>query len=94
MRACFSFGVRVAARRSLDSYTRIGARPTDAARPRRYSRPMTEKHIFADVDLPFHVWVKESGRWVLRDAAEQGIAAGVSRAEPASSLPPDSARRP
>lgn len=30
---------------------------------------MTEKYVFADVDLPFHVWVKEGSRWVLRDAA-------------------------
>ena len=28
---------------------------------------MTEKHYFADVDLPFHVWVREGCRWVLRD---------------------------
>jgi hypothetical protein len=32
---------------------------------------MTEKHIFADVSLPFHVWVKEGPRWVLRDAASR-----------------------
>jgi len=31
---------------------------------------MTEKYIFADVDLPFHVWVREGARWVLRDAGE------------------------
>jgi hypothetical protein len=30
---------------------------------------MSEKHIFADVSLPFHVWIKEGPRWVLRDAA-------------------------
>jgi len=30
---------------------------------------MTEKHIFADVSLPFHVWVKEGCKWVLQDAA-------------------------
>lgn len=30
---------------------------------------MTEKHLFADVEQPFHVWVKEGTRWVLRDAA-------------------------
>jgi hypothetical protein len=29
---------------------------------------MTEKHMFAAVDLPFHVWVKEGSRWVLREA--------------------------
>jgi hypothetical protein len=35
---------------------------------------MSEKHFFADVDLPFHVWVRESragqARWVLRHASE------------------------
>jgi hypothetical protein len=30
---------------------------------------MKEKLMFADVSLPFHVWVKEGHRWVLRDAA-------------------------
>jgi hypothetical protein len=30
---------------------------------------MTEKYLFAAVDLPFHVWVKEGTRWVLREAA-------------------------
>jgi hypothetical protein len=30
---------------------------------------MTEKHIFADVSLPYHVWVREGHRWVLRDDA-------------------------
>jgi hypothetical protein len=29
---------------------------------------MTNNYFFADVDLPFHVWVKEGGRWVLREA--------------------------
>jgi len=27
--------------------------------------------MFADVSLPFHVWVKEGHRWVLRDAADR-----------------------
>jgi hypothetical protein len=30
-----------------------------------------EKFLFADVDLPFHVWVKEGRRWVLRDAGAE-----------------------
>ncbi len=34
---------------------------------------MTEQHFFADVTLPFHVWVRETSgvtaRWVLRDAS-------------------------
>lgn len=29
---------------------------------------MDDQHFFADVDLPFHVWVREGRRWVLRDA--------------------------
>ncbi|MGZ5042740.1 MAG: hypothetical protein ACXWG1_18940 [Usitatibacter sp.] len=49
-------------------------------------KPMTEKHVFAAVDLPFHVWVKEGSRWVLRDAAQRmqetsapaGTSAGAS----------------
>lgn len=32
---------------------------------------MDEQHFFADVDLPFHVWVREGRRWVLRDASPQ-----------------------
>ena len=43
---------------------------------------MNEKHFFADVDLPFHVWVREGTgrgfRWVLKHAAE------VRRMAPAS----------
>jgi len=30
---------------------------------------MDEPPFYADVDLPFHVWVREGRRWVLRDAA-------------------------
>lgn len=35
---------------------------------------MNEQYFFADVDLPFHVWVRErcsarGYRWVLRDAS-------------------------
>lgn len=34
---------------------------------------MNDQHYFADVDLPFHVWVRERApgrgfRWVLREA--------------------------
>lgn len=47
---------------------------------------MTEKHIFADVSLPFHVWVKEGHRWVLRDAASrvEGEASAVREARTTS----------
>ena len=47
--------------------------------------PMTEKHIFADVSLPFHVWVKEGHRWVLRDATAQLETDSKSPAEPGTS---------
>jgi hypothetical protein len=33
-------------------------------------KTMTEKYVFADADLPFHVWVKEGNGWVLRNAAK------------------------
>jgi hypothetical protein len=40
---------------------------------------MDNQHFFADVDLPFHVWVREGKRWVLREApqarAEENVAA-------------------
>ena len=29
---------------------------------------MDDQHFFADVNLPFHVWIREGRRWVLRDA--------------------------
>lgn len=32
---------------------------------------MTEKYIYADVEKPFHFWVREGQRWILRDAAAQ-----------------------
>lgn len=32
---------------------------------------MDDPHFYADVDLPFHVWVREGRRWVLRDAADR-----------------------
>ena len=87
--ARLSFAARFAARRSFESYTRIGAFPTDAARARDYSGCMTEKYLFADVDLPFHVWVKDGGRWVLRDAGAGAQGAGASlRAEPGISSSP------
>ncbi len=35
---------------------------------------MSNPHFFADVDLPFHVWVREhtpaGERWVLREATQ------------------------
>jgi len=46
---------------------------------------MTEKHIFADVSLPFHVWVKEGHRWVLRDATAQLGSGPTTPAEPGTS---------
>ena len=67
------------------------ALPTDAARRRQYSGSMTEKYVFADVNLPFHVWVKEGSRWVLRDAGtELQRPAASFRAAPSAALGPDS----
>lgn len=52
---------------------------------------MTEKHYFADVDLPFHFWVREGGRWVLREAIAPGPTAekapSYSRSQPAPTRP-------
>ena len=43
---------------------------------------MTERYVFADVNLPFHVWVKEGNRWVLRcRAAESAGDALTARGE-------------
>ena len=39
---------------------------------------MTERYLFADVEQPFHVWVKEGARWVLRDAAAGAPVAGAA----------------
>ena len=54
---------------------------------------MSEQHYYADVNLPFHVWVRERAgtrgyRWVLRKASE--MKDGGEGAMPA----PDEARRP
>ena len=54
--------------------------------PRTLPFPMEQQPFFADVDLPFHVWVREGRRWVLRDAASrvQGEVARSAAAEPDS----------
>ena len=43
-----------------------------ARRARYILSPMNEKCFYADVELPFHVWVREGSRWVLRDARAAG----------------------
>lgn len=52
---------------------------------------MREEHFFADVDLPFHVWVREERggvrRWVLRDASPHAEHVASRRAD-ASMEPP------
>lgn len=50
---------------------------------------MTERYVFADVNLPFHVWMKEGNRWVLRERrAEAGDESLSGRGEgPRSSGP-------
>jgi len=44
---------------------------------------MEQQPFFADVDLPFHVWVREGRRWVLRDAAPRVQREGRSSANDA-----------
>ena len=44
---------------------------------------MNQQHFFADVDLPFHVWVREGDRWVLREAPQ----AHAQEAVPAPAVP-------
>lgn len=45
-------------------------------------RTMNEPRYFADVDLPFHVWVREGRRWVLRSLAAVTASYTNSRAAP------------
>jgi hypothetical protein len=53
----------------------------------RETPAMNGKYYYADVDLPFHVWVRESGRWVLREAP--GLEGGTSSDRPsAPRMPP------
>jgi hypothetical protein len=57
---------------------------------------MNDGIYFADVDLPFHVWVRErtgtnTHRWVLRKATPAGMAAPLSDRDPS---PGDAAGSP
>lgn len=57
---------------------------------------MNERHYFADVNLPFHVWVREQSgakgfRWVLRDAS-QGLREAAERFSTPSASPESSPR--
>jgi hypothetical protein len=45
---------------------------------------MEDQPFFADVDLPFHVWVREGPRWVLRDAAPRLLREGAVRTRAAN----------
>jgi hypothetical protein len=55
---------------------------------------MNEQHFFADVDLPFHVWVREGDRWVLREAPQaRGHEASPAPAAPAARAPKRGAER-
>ena len=50
---------------------------------------MNEPHYFADVNLPFHVWVREPSNtagfhWVLRDASQGLRDSPDSAASPSS----------
>src|SRR5689334_8525893 len=64
-------------------------------RTTRAAREMTERHVFADVDLPFHVWVKEGNRWVLRSrgAEAPGDEVNARGEAPRSSTSATPARR-
>lgn len=57
---------------------------------------MNDTHFFADVDLPFHVWVRESSgrgfRWVLRHASDVRRAGSASSSGSANDVA--SGRRP
>ena len=57
-------------------------------------QPMDESHFFADVTRPFHVWVREGRRWVLRDAGSRlkGDSALDAAREPAGSERPSDSR--
>lgn len=50
---------------------------------------MNEQHYYADVNLPFHVWVRERAgargfRWVLRNASEVNASGNGRGAEAAN----------
>ena len=48
---------------------------------------MTEKYIYADVEKPFHFWVREGQRWILREA-------GAQLKDSANRTPSGASRRP
>jgi hypothetical protein len=66
--------------------------PTERGASRSYHGSMNEKRLFADVDLPFHVWVREGRRWVLRNTAAGADGENVSPS--AAAMPSATERRP
>ena len=53
---------------------------------------MNDNHFYADVDLPFHVWVREPAtpgnfRWVLREAPQARKDSSAARAPAAAGKP-------
>jgi hypothetical protein len=65
-----------------ESYMAQKRAPTSSAARRGYSRLMNDGIYFADAEVPFHVWVRESAgtngfRWVLREAPSQEAAKAV-----------------
>ena len=56
-------------------------------------RTMDEQRFFADVDLPFHVWVREGRRWVLRDASRLERHSGSRQRDPRNARADDKPRR-
>jgi len=49
---------------------------------------MNEKCFFADVELPFHVWIREGGRWVLRDTRQPRSGAQADSRNPPTGTAP------
>lgn len=52
---------------------------------------MNENRFFADVDLPFHVWIREGDRWVLREAPQAHGDVGQGTDAPRASARPPAA---
>lgn len=61
----------------VESYMRPERAPTSPPAAADYIAGMDDQDLFADAELPFHVWVRERTgtngfRWVLREAQPAG----------------------
>jgi hypothetical protein len=59
----------------VNAYNGLRKRRLRRAVPARTVSPMNDAHFFADVNLPFHVWVREPSAngafgWVLKEAPQ------------------------